>query len=110
MVQDKIAKIEAKIKEAGSMNNEKKAELLQLLSSLKSEVGELSKTHGEEAESITGFTKLSAYEAMREKKDPKLIKLSLEGLSSSVKKFETSHPKLVDAVNAISNFLSNIGI
>ena len=73
MVQDKISRLEAKIREADSINDKKKAELLQLLSSLKSEIEELSKTNSEQAESITGFAKISAYEAMRKQKNQKLL-------------------------------------
>ena len=39
-----------------------------------------------------------------------LLKLSLEGLSSSVEEFEKTHPKLVGVVNAISKLLSDVGI
>jgi len=38
------------------------------------------------------------------------LRLSLEGLSSSVGELEKSHPRLVQIVNAISNTLSNLGI
>jgi hypothetical protein len=48
-------------------------------------------------------------EAMREK-NPQLLKLSLKGLSTSVKGFEGSYPKLVGIVNSICLTLSNIGI
>ena len=41
---------------------------------------------------------------------PELLKLSLEGLSASVQQFETSHPRLVETVNAISLMLSNSGL
>jgi len=34
----------------------------------------------------------------------------LQGLSTSAKGFESSHPKLVGIVNSICNTLSNIGI
>ena len=66
-----------------------------MLGTLKSEVAELSKTHGEEAQSIAGFTELSAHEATRTEQNPELLRLSLEGLGSSVQSFERSHPRLV---------------
>jgi hypothetical protein len=47
---------------------------------------------------------------MREEKNPQLLKLPLKGLSTSVQRFENSHPKLVGIVNSICNTLSNIGI
>jgi hypothetical protein len=77
---------------------------------LKTEISKLSKTSAEDAQSITGFTEVSIHEAMREEKNPQLLKLSLKGLSTSVERFENSHPKLVGIVNSICNTLSNIGI
>lgn len=110
MIEDTIAKIEAKLEGAAALNDEGRAELLNLLSTLKSEVTGLSKTRREHAESITRFTELSTHEATRAEKHPHLLKLSLEGLSSSVEGFEGSHPKLVEIVNSICVMLSNIGI
>lgn len=110
MIEDTVSKIEAKIQSSESIKDEKKRELLQLLGTLKSEVATLSETHGEEAESIAGFTEISTHEATRAEQNPELLELSLKGLSSSVEGFEKSHPQLVQIVNAISNMLSNLGI
>ena len=110
MIQKTVEKIEAKIQSADAIKGEKKSELLHLLSTLKSEVAELSKTNADQARSITGFTELSAHEATREQQNPQLLKHSLSGLTSSVEGFEESHPRLVQIVNAISNTLSNLGI
>ena len=92
------------------MTKERRKELSDLLSASKTEVSQLSKTDAEDAQSIIGFTKVSIHEAIREEKNPKLFKLSLEGLSTSAKRFENSHPRLVGIVNSICNTLSNIGI
>lgn len=110
MIKETITQIEARIEKAESLNDAKKKELLDLLSTLKIEVSELSKTHAEQTRSITGFTEVSIHEAIREEKNPQLLKLSLEGLSTSVQGFESSHPKLVGVVNSICLTLSNIGI
>ena len=110
MIDDTIGKIEARIEGAEAIKEDRRRELLQLLATLKAEVAELSKTHGEQAQSIAGFTELSAHEATRAEQDPHLLRLSLEGLSSSVVGFEESHPRLVQIVNAISSTLSNLGI
>ena len=110
MIEDTISKIEARLKSTETIKQDKRRELEQLLATLKSEVAELSKTHAEQAQSIAGFTEVSAYEATREQQNPKLLNLSLDGLSSSVAEFENSHPKLVQIVNSISNALSNLGI
>ena len=110
MIEDTVGKIEAQIQQSDSISNERKGELLKLLATLKSEVSNLSKTHGDQAESIAGFTAVSAHEATRAHQNPELLELSLKGMSSSVDGFEKSHPQLVQIVNAISQMLSNLGI
>ena len=110
MIKETISSIEAKIQSADAINDDKRRELLQLLGTLKSEVATLSKTHDEQAQSIAGFTEISAHEATRSKQNPELLELSLKGLSSSVEGFENSHPRLVQIVNSISQTLSNLGI
>ncbi|MCI0623318.1 MAG: DUF4404 family protein [Acidobacteria bacterium] len=110
MIQDTLAKIEARLGKAGALKEEQRTELLGLLSTLKTEIAELSKTHSEQAQSITAFTEVSTHEATRQERDPQLLKLSLEGLTASVQGFETSHPKLVEIVNALSLMLSNSGV
>ena len=110
MVEETITQIEERIKKANSLNDERKRELLDLLSTLRTEVSHLSKTDAEDAQSIAAFTEVSIHEAIREEKNPKLLDLSLKGLSTSVKRFENSHPKLVRIVNSICDTLSNIGI
>ena len=109
MLQDTLSKIEKKLRDA-SIPVEKKTELLKLISHLKIEVTELAKTKQEQSESIAGFTHISTHEAIRQKQNPQLLKLSLEGLVSSVKEFEASHPKLAESVNRICSILSNLGI
>ena len=110
MIQDTITKIEARIRLADSLKDENKKELLDLLATLKGEMTEVAKTHTEQAQSIAGFTAISAHEVTRAAPDPRLVKLSIEGLSTSVQGFEHSHPRLVQIVNAISTTLSNLGI
>ena len=110
MIEDTISKIEARLRDSGSVSDDKKRELVQLLGTLKSEVANLSKTHGEQAQSIAGFTEMSAHEATRSEQNPELLNLSLKGLKSSVEGIEKSHPRLVQIVNTISNTLSNLGI
>ena len=110
MIEKTIGEIEAKIRGAEAVGEERKRELIELLARLKTEVGTLAKTHGEQAESIAGFAQLSAHEAMRGEQNPQLRELSVRGLRSSVEGFEKSHPRLVEIVNRISNTLSNFGI
>jgi hypothetical protein len=110
MIEDTVSKIEAKIQGAESIPESRKRELLLLLSTLKTEVSNLSKTDHEAAQSIAGFTEVSAHEATRREQNPALLDLSIKGLTSSVDGFEKSHPQLVQLVNAISQMMSNLGI
>ncbi len=109
MIQDTLSKIEARIGQS-AVKDSSKSELLTLLGTLKSEVAELSKTHADEAQSIAGFTQVSAHEVTRDEPNPALVKYSIEGLAASVGGFEKSHPRLVDIVNRICTTLSNLGI
>ncbi len=110
MIQETIAKIETQLQKAGSGPEESRAELLGLLGTLKAEIAQLSQTDAEQAQSIAGFTAVSAHEATREDRNPALLKHSLDGLSASVGGFEDTHPRLVQIVNSICNVLSNMGI
>jgi len=110
MIDNTIAQIEARLQSAKNLPEERREDLLALVATLKQEVARLSQTHVEQAESIAGFTSVSAHEATRGQQNPELLELSLRGLRSSVEGFERSHPKLVQLVNAISSTLSNLGI
>lgn len=110
MINETIKQIEARIQSAEALAPERQRELLDLLAKLKSETGELAKTHNEQAQSIVAFTQVSTHEATRAEQDPALLNLSTEGLRKSVAEFETSHPKLAQVVNTISTTLSNSGI
>ncbi len=110
MLDKTLANIERKITEASSIGEKERADLLELLTTLKGEVTELSKSQADRAESIAGFTQVSAHEATRAKQNPNLVQLSLKGLASSVDELEATHPNLVETVNRISHILSNMGI
>jgi F0F1-type ATP synthase membrane subunit b/b' len=85
MIDKIIGEIEARIR-AESISNDRKRELQQLLAKLKTEI------------------------YAREKQNLAPLKSSVGELQTSVEGFEQSHPKLVEAVNRISNTLSNLGI
>jgi len=110
MIAKTIQNIEERIRTTESIGEGERKELLNLLATLEDEVVRLSKTHPEQAESITGFTQVSAHEATREHRDPQLVDLSLTGLRSSIEGFENSHENLVKIVNSIALMLSNTGI
>lgn len=110
MINQTLKELEEKIKDASSIPPQKRLELAALLSELKKELVALSKTKGEEAESILGFTKLSAHEAVRREKNKYLLELSLKGLEASVEELEVSHPRLTQVINTFCSTLANLGI
>ncbi|MGV8059699.1 MAG: DUF4404 family protein [Smithellaceae bacterium] len=110
MIQERLDKIEEKLKQSKTVEESDKAELLTLLVTLRTEIAELARTHHEQAESIVRFAELSAHEATRKEKSPTLFNLSIEGLTSSVREFEISHPRLAGIINRLSTMLSNLGI
>lgn len=110
MIEKTISEIETQISGADAVSADRKVELLKLLGTLKTEVAKLSKTHGEQADSIANFARISAQEATRTAQNPQLRQLSNQGLVTSVDGFEQSHPRLVQIVNAISKTLSDLGI
>ena len=110
MIQDHLDKIEKKLKQSKTVKESDKVELLTLLNTLRTEITDLSHTHHEHAESIARFAELSTHEATRSEKSPALFDLSIEGLTSSVKGFEISHPRLVGVINAFCNYLTDMGI
>ena len=110
MEKNTLGNIEEKIRSNEILNSEKKSELLGLIEKLKKEISELSESKAEHAESIVGFMERTTHEATRKQKNQKLVDLSIDGLSASVKEFEVSHPKLVEYVNNISSMLANMGI
>jgi len=110
MLHDTIAKIESRLQTSAALNESQRAEVLKLLGQLRTEIGQISKTHQEQAESIAAFAEVSAREATREERNPQLVEHSIGGLKSSVREFETSHPRLAGVVNRLASMLANMGI
>jgi hypothetical protein len=110
MLHDTISDIEGRIRNSGAVDETHRTELLKLLGQLRGEVAALSKTHQEQAESITSFAEVSAQEATRETKNPETLRHSIGGLKSSVGEFEKTHPALVGIVNRLASMLTNMGI
>jgi hypothetical protein len=110
MVQDTINKIERMIRSNKSLDKGNKTRLLKLLATLKPEIEKLSNAKAEHAESVAGFMERSTHEALRQEKNPTLLRLAIDGLSASVKGLEASLPRLVETVNYIATELANLGI
>ncbi len=109
MISTTLTKIKKTIQNNPSLSDKDKDLIMNLLTTLKVEVNELSKSHAEEAESLLGFIERSTHESSRKKKNPTLLKLSIDGISESVKEFEASHPKLAETVNFFTSALANSG-
>ncbi|MEY2563997.1 MAG: hypothetical protein QOH88_2190 [Verrucomicrobiota bacterium] len=110
MIEDRIQKIEARLRESPNIAEPARTELLGLLAALKDEARTLTESHKEDARSIARFVDASAHEAIRTEKKPKQMEASLTGLTASVEALEASHPKLAEVVNQIAVVLSNMGI
>jgi hypothetical protein len=110
IVDYRIGVIETTIQTAQNIPSDRRDELLAMVAGLKSELTNLSKTHHEEAASITRFADASAHEAARSKKDSKLADTALSGLRVSIHGLEDSHPALVGVVNRFATALSNMGL
>ena|SRR5438105_2575133 len=105
-----IEKIQSAVESAENIPDEKKAELVGLLSKLKPAIAKASQTHQDHAENVARLVEASAHEVTRIKKKPDSIKTLLRELEQSVEKFEASHPELVALVTKYTAFLSAVGI
>jgi hypothetical protein len=91
MIEDTLAKIEARVLEAGGLPPDKRLELQQLLAELRREA------HLLPAQSFAVPEEETAHG-------------TVSRLQESLTEFETTHPQLVGVVNRISNILANMGI
>jgi len=110
MIEKTVRRIEEMVAGAPALSEEKKAQLLKLISELKSEITVLSETDAERALDIARKTHTSARHATQEESDGHQISSALDDLKSTVDTFEVSHPGLVSTVNAFCNALADIGI
>lgn len=110
MIDDTIHKIESRVRAGRAITADNKQALLSLLETLKSELDALDDDHNEKAESMTGFMERSAHEATREEPNQRLLALAIDGLSTSVQDFESSHPRVAEVTNSIAAMLANLGI
>lgn len=84
MLDETIARLQAELEGSG-ITPEKKEELLRLLSTVRAE-------------------------ATRSTPRREVLELSLTGLRRSVREFEQTHPRLVEAVGSLATSLSNLGL
>lgn len=110
MIDDTMDRIADRIRSSETIPPDMRAELLTLVKTLKTEIDSLPSSDGGSAESLGRFMELSAHEATRRERNPDLLKLAVSGLSKSVETFESTHPRLADAVNGVCGMLSGLGI
>ncbi len=101
MVEEKLKKIEEKIRQSENLPVENKAALIELLAELKSELKENNcDVRSNLKEKITDINH----------KEEGIIKSTFSELNHKIEGFEESHPRLVQLVNAICTQLSNSGL
>ena len=109
-IPERIAQIEATLRNSANIPVGTRQELLDLLAGLKTEVAPLVSTHGESASQITGSADAAVQAAVRREERPEEAAQAVEGLAASVRDFEASHPQLVQIVDRLATTLSNMGI
>jgi hypothetical protein len=92
------------------VDEQKKAKVMQQLSTLRAELDALARTDPDRAKTIAGFAEASAHEATSPAPRRELLALSVTGLRKSVEEFEASHPHLVELVGSLSSALSGVGM
>lgn len=110
MIEDRIQKIEARIQSASHLAPESKTELLDLLESLRKELGGLNGQASEKAAHIAELTETSTHEATKEEAHLPTLERAIHGLNQSVEEFEVTHPDLSATLNRIAVILSNMGM
>jgi hypothetical protein len=109
-IPERIAQIEATLRNSANIPDATRQELLDLVARLKTEVTPLVQTHGESVDQIAGSADAAVQAAVRREEQPEEAAQAVEGLAASVRDFEVSHPRLVQIVDRLAMTLSNMGI
>jgi hypothetical protein len=110
MIPERIAQIEATLRNSPNIPEATRQELLELLAGLKAEVAPLAATDRETADQITGSADAAVQATVRRGEQPEEAAQAVEGLAASVRDFEISHPRLVEIVDRLALTLSSMGI
>jgi hypothetical protein len=100
MVEDRIRNIEARVQSSANLPEAAKAELLELIASLRAELQGVNKEHLDRAESASGG----------ETPQGESIEDALGGLTGTVTELEATHPRISDLANRLAFALSSMGI
>ena len=101
MVEDRIRNIEARVQASANLPEAAKAELLELLGALRSELHEVKQEHLDRAEGSTGKSVAAHGESLDD---------ALGGLTGTVTELEAMHPRLSELANRLAVALANMGI
>lgn len=111
MIEETIARIEARLRSAAPMLDGTRAELLRLLDTLRAEVRQLPPAATPQAEKMASAVEASTEAAVTYAEGGvQYDEKPFHELAESVREFEGSHPRLVQTVNHLANTLAGLGI
>jgi hypothetical protein len=110
MISERLARLEATLRNNTGIPEATRQDLLELLAGLKAEVVPLVDTHGETAHEIAGKAEAAVHASVRQNAVPAQTAQAVAGLAASVREFEATHPRLVEIVDQLALTLSNLGI
>ena len=110
MISERLAKLEAMLRDSVSIAEVTRQELLDLVAGLKAEVAPLEASHGESAHEIAGNAETAVRASVSREAEPEQAAQAVQGLAASVREFEATHPRLVEIVDQLALTLSNLGI
>ena len=108
MIDETFARIEGRI-QSSDLPETSRAELMELIASLRTEIGALEKKDPEKAKDRAQFADQSTLSA-QEASAASAAASRGSSLESTVESFEAQHPQLVERVNRVCVILSNMGI
>jgi len=108
MTSERLAKLESVLRDNPNLSETSRRELLELVAGLRTEMATLEGTHAERANQIAGSAEAAVRASITDQ--TRQSTAAVEGLASSVREFEASHPKLVEIVDQLAATLSNMGI
>ena len=97
MVEEHIRNIEQRVQGSAELPETAKAELMEILAEMRSELGAVDKEHLEKAAAATTAGDASLNQAVG-------------GLSGTVRELEAMHPRLAELANRLAAVLANMGI
>jgi len=101
MVEDRIRNIELLVQSSKNLPDDARAELLEVIAALRTELQGVKKEHLEHAEGVSGLAETPHGESLDD---------ALGGLTGTMSALEATHPRLAALANRLAVALSNMGI